>query len=146
MNYLEIASEQLRRDEGTRKDSRGRHVVYRCSAGKLTIGWGRNLEDRGISDDEATIMFENDLDEAVNDARRLVPKFDLLSEVRKAVLVNLSFNLGGPKLAEFKKMLKAIDDGRYADAAHEMLDSAWSRQVGERAMRLAKQMALGVKP
>ena len=27
--------------------------VYRCTAGKLTIGVGRNLEDKGITEEEA---------------------------------------------------------------------------------------------
>lgn len=144
MNYLEIASEQLRRDEGEQ-----RHA-YRDSEGYLTIGIGRLIDDRlpsgGLRPDEVTVLFENDLDDAVNDARRLVPTFDTLSETRKAVLVNMAFNLGYVGLSEFRLMLQAVMSGNYDIAAKEMLDSQWARQVGARAMRLAQQMKEGNTP
>lgn len=139
MNYLEIAHEQIRRDEGIRKKP------YTDTVGKLTVGIGRNLSDVGLSDEEVDFLYENDLERAVDEARRLVPTFDILSETRKAVLVNMAFNLGG-KLAGFQKFLAAVSDGRYADAAKEMLNSMWAQQVGMRALRLSQQMESGDQP
>ncbi len=140
MNYLEIAQEQIRRDEGVR-----RHP-YRDTAGKLTIGVGRNLDDVPLADEEIEFLLANDIDRAATDARRLVPVFDTLSETRKAVLLNMVFNLGASRLAGFKKFLAAVNDFRYADAAREMLDSTWAQQVSERAVRLSNQMREGDTP
>lgn len=140
MNYLEIAQEQLRRDEGVRAKP------YRDTVGKLTIGCGRNLDDVGLSDEEIEFLLANDLDRAATDVRRIVPKFDLLSETRKAVLLNMTFNLGAARLSGFKKFLAAVDESRYADAAKEMLDSTWAQQVSSRAVRLSRQMAEGETP
>lgn len=139
MNYLEIAQEQIRRDEGVQKKA------YRDTVGKITIGIGRNLDDVGLNDEEIDFLFENDLDRAVNEARQMVTVFDTLSETRKAVLVNMAFNMGG-KLSGFQKFLAAVGEGRYVDAGREMLDSVWAQQVGARALRLSQQMASGDHP
>lgn len=140
MNYLQIVEEQLRRDEGVRDKP------YRDTAGKLTIGVGRNLDDVGLSGEEIEFLLANDIDRAATEARRLVPKFDTLSETRKAVLVNMAFNLGASRLAGFKNFLRAVDEGRWDDAAHDMLDSTWAQQVSSRAVRLARQMQNGAQP
>lgn len=139
-SYLQIAEAQLRVDEGVQKKP------YRDTVGKLTIGIGRNLDDIGLSDEEIEFLFANDVDRAATDIRRLVPLFDALSETRKAVLVNMIFNLGPTRLAGFKKFLAAVNEGRYSDAAREMLDSAWAQQVTDRAVRLSLQMARGDGP
>lgn len=140
MNYLDIVSEQLRRDEGVR------NKPYRDTVGKLTIGIGRNLDDVGINEEEIQFLFANDVDRAATDIRRLVPGFDALSETRKAVLVNMIFNLGAPRLAGFKKFLAAVNEGRFSEAAREMLDSTWAQQVADRAVRLSLQMGRGDTP
>lgn len=140
MNYLEIASEQIRRDEGVRAKP------YRDTVGKLTIGIGRNLDDVGLSEEEIAFLFENDLDDAVDDAKALVPEFDKLSETRKAVLVNMSFNMGRGTLSGFRKFLAAVNEGRFQDASAEMLNSTWAQQVSSRAVRLARQMSEGETP
>jgi lysozyme len=57
----------------------------------------------------------------------------------------MSFNMGLPTLSKFTRTLQAIKNGRYSDAADEMLDSKWARQVGKRAERLSKQMRTGVR-
>lgn len=137
MTYLDIARAQLPIDEGTRKKP------YRDTVGKLTIGVGRNLDDVGLNADEIALMLENDIAEAERTARTLVPSFDDLSDARKAVVINMAFNLGMTKLAKFVNTLRAIDEGRFGAAADGMLNSLWARQVGDRAQRLAKQMRDG---
>jgi lysozyme len=137
VSFRDTLRAQLVQDEGLRLK------VYRCPAGKLTIGVGRNLEDRGISKDEALYLLENDIEQAEKDARTLFPSFDGLSDARKSVLCNMALNLGLNRLAGFKKLRAAVAAGDYDSAAAEMLSSAWSLQVGRRATRLAKQMKEG---
>ncbi len=134
MNAKEIAAKQLEVDEGRKRFS------YRCTAGKLSIGVGRNLEDRGLRDDEINLMLSNDIDEAEGIARKLIPNYQKLSEERKAVVINMAFNLGETRLSQFKQTLTAINEGRYADAATGMRNSLWYKQVGARAERLATIM------
>jgi lysozyme len=130
---------QLGVDEGRR------NKLYKDTATppKWTVGVGRNIEDRGLRDDEIDLMLSNDIDEAVGIARTLFPQFDKLDDVRQEVLVNMAFNMGGPRLAGFKKFLAALSTGNYQQAAAEMIDSTWYRQVGARAQRLACAMQTG---
>jgi lysozyme len=137
VNYRDIAKADLEVDEGRRAKP------YRCTAGKLSIGIGRNLDDKGLSQQEIDFLFENDLTDAERDARSLVVTFDKLTDVRKAVCLNLAFNLGRSRLAGFKRFLEAIHAEAWEQAASEMLDSRWRQQVGDRAVRLAKQMRDG---
>lgn len=117
---------------------------YRCSAGKLTIGYGRNLEDVGISVSEASMLFERDFARAEQDALHICRDFSInkedLTEDRFYVLVDMSFNLGYGRLKSFKKMLTALSKGDYEGAAKEMLNSKWATQVGNRATALVSLM------
>ena len=133
----QIVIEQLKRHEGYR----GR--PYQDTVGKLTVGYGRNLDDVGITKGEAQFMLMNDIAIAEHDARQLFPNFDLLTENRQAVLVNMAFNLGVDRLSYFRRLIKAVIESRFDDAAHEMLDSKWARQVKGRALELAQLMKDG---
>jgi len=115
---------------------------YRCPAGKLTIGVGRNLEDAGISREEAYFLLNNDIYRALAIAQEFLGRevWEKLSAPRQEVLVNMAFNLGAGGLAKFKRMRQAIIAGDYEKAAREMLDSNWARQVGSRATELAQIM------
>lgn len=136
MTYRDIAKAQLQVDEGRNPK------VYPDSLGIPTIGIGRNLRDVGLRPDEIMYLFENDLNEAEAKAKGFFPSFDHLSDARKAVLLNLAFNLGN-KLAEFVKFRKALQEENFDQAATELLCSRWSMQVGVRATRLAAQMRAG---
>jgi len=129
---------QLLRHEGIRTKP------YEDSEGILTIGVGRNLEDKGLSESEVMYLLNNDIDDAYMNCRRLIPGFSRMNGVRKGVMVNMMFNLGAPRLMGFRKMMAALRIGDYETASYEMLDSKWHRQVGERARELAKQMKEGV--
>lgn len=128
--------EQLRRDEGLRLKP------YLDSVGKLTLGIGRNLTDKGITEEEATYLLQNDVNEVYDELyeTNLRGKID---DPRYYVLVNMAFNMGTSGLLAFKKMLKFYNDKDWESAANEMLDSKWATQVGDRAERLAKQMRTG---
>ena len=137
MSYLDICAGQLPVDEGSKSHP------YRDTVGILTIGVGRNLESVGLRQDEISLMLRNDSAAADKDAQALVPSFQALSDQRKAVLVNMCFNLGRSRLSAFVRFLGAVSDGRFNDAADEMLASMWAVQVGQRAQRLAKMMREG---
>lgn len=116
---------------------------YTDTVGKLTIGYGRNLTNVGISRKEAAFLLANDLDAAEQSCRDAFDWFDQLSPARQRVLIEMAFNLGFRKLLGFGQTLKACQEGRYADAAARMLTSRWAQQVGQRAVTLAEQMRVG---
>ena len=70
-------------------------------------------------------------------------RFDTLSTNRQNVLVNMAFNLGIYGLLRFKKMLLAVEKQDWDEAANQMLDSRWSKQVGNRSKELADIMRQG---
>ena len=129
--------EQIARDEGLRLKA------YKDAVGKTTVGYGRNLDDTGISIAEADLMLANDLTRASADVLTHLPWATGLGEVRLAVLVNMSFNLGIGGLMEFTRMLRHCQAGEWTQASNEMLDSKWAGQVGIRSERLAQQMVTG---
>ena len=129
--------EQLKRHEGFRSKP------YLCTAGKLTIGYGRNLDDIGITKAEAEQLLTNDVRVATQELLRAYPFIDGLKPARFDCLVNKFFNLGISRLSKFNKMWAAIEEGSYRKASEEMLDSKWARQVGVRAEELAYQMLTG---
>lgn len=132
---LTQAVTQLKTDEGLRL------TPYLDTVGVLTIGYGRNLEHVGITEDEATAMLRADANVAQEAAQALLgPTWYALDASRQAVMINMAFNLGQTRLSNFKNMLSAIHAGDYSTAANEMLDSRWATQVGDRATRLADIM------
>ena len=135
MNWKTHTLDQIKIDEGLRL------TPYRCTEGVLTIGYGRSLE-KGITEQEAEYLLSNDLDVAATDAIQFCTQevWDQLSDQRKSVLVNMAFNLGLTRLSKFKKFKAALLRHDYHEAADQMLDSRWARQVGQRALRLADSM------
>ena len=111
---------------------------YRCPAGKLTIGVGRNIEDNGITRDEAMFLLEQDIQRCVVDLDRALPWWRDLSHARQNALVNMCFNLGIARLCKFERMLSGLRDGDWETAWAEALGSRWANQVGERAVRIAQ--------
>ena len=136
MNKQRLA-EQLKVHEGLRLKP------YKDTVGKWTIGIGRNLEDKGITEQEALFMLNNDVDYFYTNLIKMIPWFKSLSDARQNVLVNMAFNLGVAGLMSFKNALSLTSKGQYNAAASAMLDSKWARQVGYRAEELAEQMRTG---
>jgi lysozyme len=128
----------LRHDEGEKAKP------YRDTVGKITIGVGRNLTDVGLSPDEIALLLENDIARAFALASSF-PWFAGLDDVRKRVVVNLCFNLGG-KFRGFHHTTAAMACGDYAAAARHLQNSKWYRQVGQRGPRLVGMLRDGVDP
>lgn len=115
---------------------------YYCTADKLTIGVGRNLEDRGITEQEARMMLRNDIAEIGEWVKRF-DWYSKLNNVRKKVIIDMVFNLGKRGFLSFQRTIGHIEEGDYTAAADEMLHSRWAEQVGQRAERLSKMMLTG---
>jgi lysozyme len=129
--------EQLKRDEGLQL------TPYKDSVGKLTIGYGRNLDDVGISTEEASSLLLNDIERTTNDLSKHLPWIAGMDQARAGVLLNMAFNIGIYGLLGFKKFLALAEAMSYTDASEEMLNSKWAEQVGARAHRLSLQMRSG---
>lgn len=136
MNKAKLA-EQLKKHEGLRLKP------YKDTVGKSTIGIGRNLEDKGITEQEALFMLNNDVDYFYTNLSKILPWFNNIDDARQNVLVNMAFNLGVSGLMSFKNTLKLAQKGQYIAASSAMLDSKWAKQVGYRAEDLAEQMRTG---
>ena len=137
--------------------------VYQDTLGIDTIGIGRNLEDRGLSDNEleemgitldhvyefgitevdAILLAENDVEIVEDELLRAHPCVDGLDAVRQLVLIDMAFNMGVPRLCKFKKMWAAIHNEDFTVASKEMLDSRWANQVKSRSTKLANAMHNG---
>lgn len=134
MKVTELAEALLGRHEGRRLRP------YLCPSGKLTIGFGRNLTDKGITGAEARMLLRGDIRIAIihlsNDGRTR-EIYKALESARQVVLIDMSVNLGFVGLLGFKLMWAALERGDFDVAADEMLDSAYARQLPARAHRLA---------
>lgn len=137
MKKKETLIQQLIRHEGMSKKP------YYCFGGKLTIGVGRNLDDVGITEDEALYLLRNDIESARDALTQKLSWFPGLDEARQGVLINMCVNLGVKGLMKFKKTLALIENKYYEEASREMLKSKWAKQVGNRAVELSKIMATG---
>lgn len=113
---------------------------YLDTVGKLTIGVGRNLDDRGISYEEAMYLLDNDINDLMEKLPLIYSWYPGLSDVRKIVIISMAFNLGLKKFSEFKNFRTALMENKFNLAAQEMLNSKWARQVGRRARTLATMM------
>lgn len=129
--------DQLVRHEGLRLHP------YQDSRGVETIGVGRNLRDTGITEHEAFLLLDHDITRTERALYAALPWTESLDAIRRRVLIDMAFNLGIAGLQTFTRFLASLKTGDYAVAAQDMLESAWARQVGQRAQRLATMMRTG---
>lgn len=132
--------EQLKIDEGVK------YEIYRDHLGYLTFGIGHLITEKDpefgqpvkteVSSDRVNEVFNADVQLYINETKKVFPDLESKPEAIQLVLVNMCFNLGAPRLSNFKKFIAAINDEQWSEAAVEMMDSRWARQVGPRAERL----------
>ncbi len=145
---LDALTRELTRDEGLRLKP------YRCSAGKLTIGIGRNLDDVGLLPGEPEFLLRNDIARTEAELDLHLPWWRGLDPVRQRAMLNWAFNIGvvehDGKLLTFKNSLRLLREGKYLEASQNMLQSKWARDVGVgtpehpgRALRVALLMRDG---
>lgn len=107
---------------------------YHCTSGKLSIGIGRNLDDRGISEDEAMVLLANDIKIVQEELLERWPWINELPPRAQMVMMDLGFNMGVPAISNFQNMLRDLQDGNWEGAAVNLLDSRYAQQVGRRAI------------
>ena len=132
--------EQLKFDEGVVDHA------YPDSEGFLTIGVGHLIDPRKggkLSLNVIEYILSDDIDRIVYRVGREFAWYKDLNDVRQEVIINMVFNLGLEGFKGFERTISAIERGDWLDASREMLDSKWSGQVGQRAIRLANAMRTG---
>jgi lysozyme len=139
---------QIKQEEGldllVYDDANERRIVAGSNViGNPTIGWGRCLSTKGITQAEAQYLLDNDIAECEAELAGLA-WWSNLDAVRRDVVTNMAFNLGVEGLLTFHNMITAIERKDYAAAADEALNSKWASQVGQRAATLARQLQSGI--
>ena len=114
---------------------------YYCTSDKLTIGVGRNLQDIGISEDEAEYLLRNDIDRCISQCETAFEWYEEAPEMVQEAVINLVFNMGLSKFKAFKLTIGHLEAGRYELAGAELLNSRYAQQVGQRSIDVANQIA-----
>ena len=147
--FTDRLREELKIDEGCK------YEVYLDHLGLPTFGIGHLITERdpeyqkevGTMVDEIRVneVFEQDIHVTIGECRKLFDDWDKLPEEVRLILANMMFNMGRPRLSKFKKMIQAIKDSDWLEAANQMKDSRWYKQVTNRADRLISRMtAIGL--
>lgn len=141
MSLRRELNHQLRADEGERA------CAYQDHLGYWTIGVGRLVDSRkpgaGLRPSEISMLLDNDIEDRITELGKQLPWMAALDEARQGVLLNMSFQLGVAGLLGFRTTLRLVQEGRYSEAAKQMLDSKWATQTPGRAKRMAEQMRTG---
>jgi len=139
MDYRKV-KEMIKGNEGLRLKP------YKCPAGKITIGYGRNLEDKGITVDEADNMLFHDVCEVLADLRCIFQEkvFSDFSEPRQHALIDMRYQLGFGGFRSFKKMIQAIQDDNWPEAIKQVKNSRYYTQVTNRANRVCDMMEVEI--
>ena len=137
-------TEEIKADEGVVNE------VYLDHLGLPTVGVGHLIREHDpehgldvgtkVDDERVTELFEADLYTCVAETKLLYPQFEELPAEAQKILCNMMFNLGRPRLSKFIKMREHVNNRAWSDAADEMLDSKWAKQVPNRANRLVERM------
>jgi len=143
MNIDQLRKE-LEVDEGVK------YEIYNDHLGYPTFGIGHLVIDTDpeygqevgtpVSEDRVAEAFDKDVTTVIADCEVLYPDFDELPEECQLIIANMMFNMGRPRLKQFKGMKRGVDSRDWNAAADEMIDSNWYRQVPNRAGRLVKRM------
>ena len=143
MNIEELR-DQLKIDEGVK------YEIYNDHLGYATFGIGHLIvegdEEHGkpvgtaVSEERVNAIFEEDVQKYISESKKVFPNLDDLPETAQQVIVNMCFNMGAPRLSQFKKFIAGVNKGDWPTAAEEMMDSRWANQVGDRATRLRNRI------
>ena len=141
---FERLREQLEIDEGVK------YEVYNDHLGYATFGVGHLVLESDpehgaelgtpVSESRVIEAFEQDCENVLRDCNILYEDFASLPEEAQQVIANMMFNMGRPRLSKFKGMKRGVDSRNWNAAADEMVDSAWYRQVTNRADRLVERI------
>ena len=141
---IEQLREELKEDEGVK------YEIYLDHLGLPTFGIGHLVLETDpeyelevgseISEERVNECFKQDIEGTIKECNKLYDNFDDLPEEVQHIIANMMFNMGRPRLSKFKKMKIAVDNREWKEAAFQMEDSKWYKQVTNRAERLCKRM------
>jgi len=141
---IEQLRKELELDEGCK------HETYLCSQNVVTGGIGHMITEWDdekylevgveIPEEQVRAWFDKDIETVLSDCELLYDDFDHLPEDAQLIIANMMFNLGYPRLKKFVKMKAAIDQRAWNEAANQVIDSNYYRQLPNRAGRLVKRM------
>ena len=136
MSFESDLIKQIKEHEGLRLKP------YKCSAGKLTIGYGHNLEDNGLSQSVCEYILIEDIEEAKKNLYAVFTKdfFDDLNDKQKIALIDMMFNLGLSRFLTFKKFILAVKQQNSERASVEIIHSKAYTQAKRRYQLLAEQI------
>lgn len=138
IDLLMAVRDELIADEGLRLRP------YQDSLGTWTIGIGRNLTGKGLTEAEALDLCDHDIYECIADLQTF-RWFASLNGPRTCAVINLRFNLGPERFRTFKRFLAALTGEKYETAARELAASKWYSQVQpSRRNRIVRQIRIGV--
>jgi lysozyme len=143
----ETLRDWIKRLEGTGPTRKGRFMMYKDKKDIWTIGWGRNIQERGLSREEADFLLANDIQSATDDLNETLPWTSQLDWPRRSVLINMVFQMGIDRVLGFKEALNALEIGDWRSAHDALLDSKWARDDSPaRAIDEAKVILTGELP
>jgi lysozyme len=144
MLFLDRLREELKIDEGCK------YEVYLDHLGLPTFGIGHLITEKdpehqmgmGTPVDEIRVneAFEQDIMVTIDDCKKVFDDWETINQEVRLIMANMMFNLGYPRFCKFKKMIKAVKDEDWLEAAEQMQDSRWYKQVTNRADRLILRM------
>lgn len=117
-----------------------RLTLYKDGKGYGTWGYGRNMETKGGTEQEASLFLKNDIAYIRDKLHTGLNFFDQLGDVRQAVLVDIAYNCGVHGLMGFVDLLHALSMENYSKAADEIIDSTIAPN---RKQRIADMMRSG---
>lgn len=142
------ATELIAREEGFSA------MPYICTEGYPTVGYGQRIGPQGV--DVSLYEFELPepvarqwLSENIRQLENILSRYSWYQQCntdRASVLVSMAYQLGLSGLLRFRKMLAAIEDNDWEEAAREALDSRWAKQTPRRARHHAEVLRTGVLP
>ncbi len=135
---------EIENDEGCK------YEVYLDHLGLPTCGIGHLIKEDDpehglevgtkIDEERVNELFETDIKETIDECKLIYNDFDDLPEEAQYIIANMMFNMGRPRLSRFHKMKQAVDNRDWKEAANQMIDSRWYKQVPNRANRLVNRM------
>jgi len=141
---IEQFRDELKQDEGVKNEVYLDHLgLPTCGIGHLITEWDTEYNAEvgtPVAEERVNELFEKDLATTISECKLIYPDFDVLPVKVQHIVANMMFNMGRPRLSRFHKMKKAVDNRDWFEAAYEMTDSKWAKQVPSRAMRLIGEM------
>ena len=118
--------------------------VYKCTAvpPRNTIGCGRNLDDNGITEDEAMYLLNNDIERVKEELGKNFGAYKTMPAKARKVCIDMAFQMGIAGFMGFRRTRALMEMGCWLEASEELLRSKYATQTPNRAAYNSRQLAL----